>query len=268
MNSLTRIFAVVLRQVYLLRGSLTRLIPIFIWVALDMVLWGFLTRYLSGVAQAGFSFVPTFLGAVMLWNFCQRMMHGVTMAFFEDVWSRNFLNMFASPLRVGEYLTAQVATSILTSAFALVAMLLLASGFFGLSLFAYGSAMLPFLLILFLFGIAIGIVGCAVVLRWGPAAEWLVWPIPAILSPFACVFYPMAVLPHWMQVVASGLPPAYVFENIRTIMNGGQASSHDLMTGLVLGVLYIVIACLLFLRVYERAVRTGLIARYSAESIA
>jgi len=264
----TRIFAVVLRQIYLLRGSLTRFIPIFIWVALDMILWGFFTQYLSGVAQAGFSFVPTFLGAVMLWNFCQRMMHGVTMAFFEDVWSRNFLNMFASPLRVGEYLTAQVITSILTSALALVAMLLLASGIFGLSIFAYGSAILPFMLILFLFGIAIGIVGCAVVLRWGPAAEWLVWPIPAILSPFACVFYPLAVLPHWMQWIAGALPPAYVFENIRTIMHGGVASSSDLMVGLVLGMLYIVIASLLFIRVYDRAVRTGLIARYSAESIA
>ena len=268
MNSITRIFAVVLRQVYLLRGSLTRLVPIFIWVALDMVLWGFLTRYLSGVAQAGFSFVPTFLGAVMLWNFCQRMMHGVTMAFFEDVWSRNFLNMFASPLRVGEYLGAQVVTSILTSMLALAAMLVLGSGIFGLSLFAYGAAMFPFLLILFLFGIAIGIVGCTVVLRFGPAAEWLVWPIPAILSPFACVFYPLSVLPHWMQWIAQALPPAYVFENIRTIMNGGVASTHDLLIGMVLGALYILIACLLFIRVYHRAVRTGLIARYSAESIA
>lgn len=264
----TRIAAIVLRQFYLLRGSLTRLIPIFIWVALDMVLWGFLSNYLAGVAKAGFSFVPTFLGAVLLWNFCQRMMHGVTMAFFEDVWARNFLNMFASPLRVGEYLAAQVITSIMTSAMALIAMLLLATGVFGFSIFAYGSAILPFLLILFMFGIAIGVIGCTVVLRWGPAAEWLVWPIPAILSPFACVFYPLAVLPHWMQWIAGALPPAYVFENIRTIMHGGQASMADLATGAVLGVLYIVIACLLFVRVYNRAVRTGLIARYSAESVA
>lgn len=266
--SMTRIFAVVLRQYYLLRGSLTRLIPIFIWVALDMVMWGFLTHYLSGVAEAGFSFVPTFLGAVLLWNFCQRMMHGVTMAFFEDVWARNFLNMFASPLRVGEYLAAQVITSILTSMLALAAMLALGTGVFGLSLFAYGAAILPFLLILFLFGIAIGIVGCTVVLRFGPAAEWLVWPIPAILSPFACVFYPLSVLPDWMQWVAQALPPAYVFENIRTIMNGGTARLVDLWLGAGLGVLYILLACLLFVRVYQRAVRTGLIARYSAETIA
>lgn len=195
-------------------------------------------------------------------------MHGVTMAFFEDVWSRNFLNMFASPLRVGEYLGGQVVTAILTSLLALAAMLGLATGVFGLSMFAYGAAMLPFLLILFLFGIAIGIVGCTIVLRWGPAAEWLVWPIPAILSPFACVFYPLAQLPEWMQWMAQALPPVYVFENIRAIMHGGQASASDLMIGMGLGGLSIALACLLFIRVYGRAVRTGLIARYSAETIA
>ncbi len=264
--SITRIAAVVLRQLFLMRGSVARLIPIFIWVLLDMVLWGFLSHYLAGVAQAGFSFVPTFLGAVLLWDFCQRIMHGVTMAFFEDVWARNFLNMFASPLKVGEYLSAQVITSIITGVLALAAMLALASAF-GFSLAAYGVAILPFLGILFLFGIAIGILGCTVVLRFGPAAEWLVWPIPAIMSPFACVFYPLAVLPHGMQLVARALPPAYVFENIRAIMHGGTASPGDMMIGAGLGLFYIALACWVFLRVYRRAVRTGLIARYSAETV-
>ena len=38
---------------------------------------------------------------------------------------------------------------------------------------------------------------------------------PALLSPFAAVFYPLAVLPQWMQGVAHVLPPAYVFEGMR-----------------------------------------------------
>ena len=267
MNSLTRIAAVVLRQIYLMRGSVARLIPIFIWVLLDMVLWGFLSHYLAGMAQTGMQMVPTFLGAVLLWDFCQRIMHGVTMSFFEDVWSRNFLNMFASPLRVGEYLSGQVITSVMTGVLALAAMLLLATGVFGFSIFSYGVAILPFLGILFLFGIAIGIVGCAVVLRFGPAAEWLVWPIPAIVSPFACVFYPLSVLPGWMQAISRAIPPSYVFENIRAIVHGATASPGDLLKGAVLGLLYIALACLIFLRVYRRAVRTGLIARYSAETV-
>ena len=76
----------------------------FAWVAVDIVLWGFITRYLNTIASPGFNFVPVLLGAVLMWDFFTRVMQGVTMAFFEDVWSRNFLNIFASPLSIPEYL--------------------------------------------------------------------------------------------------------------------------------------------------------------------
>ena len=97
-------------------------------------------------------------------------------------------------------------------------MLVLATLVFGLSFFSYGLALVPFLLILFLFGITLGIFGSAVVLRFGPASEWFVWPIPALVSPFAGVFYPLSTLPQWMQLFAKLLPPAYVFEDLRTIV--------------------------------------------------
>lgn len=265
--SFSRIAAIWLRQFYLLKSSQTRIISVIIWVAIDMVLWGFFTHYLNDVTKGGVNFVTVLLGGILLWNFSQRVMFGVTMAFFEDVWSKNFLNLFGSPLAIREYLAGLVLTSIMTSAIALVAMLLLAIGIFGLSLFSYGIALLPFLFILFLFGIAIGVTGCTLVLRYGPAAEWLVWPIPALLSPLACVFYPVAALPEWMQMAAYALPPAYVFENVRAITSGQAASMGDMATGIALGCLYIGLAGLLFLRVYRRAVNSGLLARYSAESI-
>ncbi|HVB37734.1 MAG TPA: hypothetical protein VND92_04320, partial [Vicinamibacterales bacterium] len=93
--------AIVLRQAYLMRGSVARLVPLFAWVAVDMVLWGFITRYLNDVSRAGLNFVATLLGAVLLWDFFSRVMQGVTTAFLEDVWSRNFLNLFATPLSIG-----------------------------------------------------------------------------------------------------------------------------------------------------------------------
>jgi len=194
-------------------------------------------------------------------------MHGVTMAFFEDVWSRNFLNIFASPMTIAEYLAGLVTTSIATSAVGLLVMLVLATAVFGLSFFSYGGAFVPFLLVLFLFGIALGIVGCGIVLRLGPSAEWFVWPIPALLSPFAGVFYPVATLPQWMQLVARLLPPAYVFEGMRAIVMGGAVSRVSLVIGGVLAVIDVLIASVFFTRVYRQAVRTGLIARYSAESV-
>lgn len=262
-----RTAAVVLRQYYLVRVSASRLIPLFAWVAVDIVLWGFITKYLEAIASPGFRLVPTLLGAVVLWDFFSRVMHGVTMAFFEDVWSRNFLNVFASPLSIWEYTAGLVLSSIATSAIGLLVMLALATGFFGLSFFAHGAALVPSLLALFLFGIALGIAGCALVLRMGPAAEWFVWPIPGLLSPFAAVFYPVATLPAWMQYVAYALPPAYVFESMRAVVAGRPPATFALGMALVLAAGYVLLAGWFFAAIYGGAVRTGLIARYSAETV-
>jgi ABC-2 type transport system permease protein len=262
-----RVAAIVLRHFYLVRDSLSRVVPLFVWVAIDMVLWGFITRYLATASTFRFSLVSALLGAVLLWDFQARVMQGVTMAFFEDVWSRNFLNIFASPLRLSEYLGGLVLSSIATSAVGLVVMLAVATAAFGLSFAAYGLLLVPFLLVLFLFGIALGIAGTALVLRLGPSAEWFIWPIPAVLSPFACVFYPLATLPAWMQPVARLLPPAYVFEGMRAVMTRGAAPGAPLAIGALLAAFDILLACWIFRSVHRYAVRTGLVARYSAESV-
>jgi ABC-2 type transport system permease protein len=264
---LTRIAAIALRQVYLLRGSPVRVLPMIAWVAIDIVLWGFLSRYLTSITAAKFNFAALLLGAVLLWDFLGRVMQGVTMAFFEDVWSRNFLNLFATPLTISEYLGGLVLTGVTTSLLGLVAMVALATTVFGLSFFSYGVAIGPFFLILFLTGIALGILGCAVVLRFGPASEWLIWPIPAVLSPFAGVYYPVSTLPPWMQGIAHALPPSYVFEGMRAAVAGKGVDATDVAFGAGLAVVYVVVACAVFAGVYRYAIRTGLVARYSAETV-
>lgn len=267
MIHLRRIFAIILRQFYLVRGSLPRVLPLFAWSAIEIVLWGFITRYLNTVAEPGLNFIPILLGAVLFWNFFTRAMLGITMTFFEDVWSRNFLNLFATPMSIWEYLGGLVLSSIATSSIGLVVMFLVATLAFGLSFLTYGALIVPFLLVLFLFGIALGVFAIGIVLRFGPAAEWFIWPIPAILSPFAAVFYPVAVLPAWMQYVSRLLPPSYVFESARALLAGHPVSWPALLLSLALAVLDIFLAGWLFTRIYRHAVRTGLIARYSAETL-
>jgi ABC-2 type transport system permease protein len=265
--NLKRTAAIVLRQFYLMRGSPARILPMFAWVAIDILLWGFITRYLNTVAAPGVNFVPAMLGAVLLWDFLVRVMQGVTTTFFEDVWSRNFLNLFATPLSISEYCGGLVLSSIATSAFGLIVMLLLATTVFGLSFFVYGALLVPFLLVLFLFAVALGIFACAIVLRLGPAAEWLIWPIPALLSPLACVFYPRSALPVWMQYLARLLPPSWVFEAMRKVVSAGSPSPWTLLGSSALALFYVLLAGWFFTRVYRHAVRSGLIARYSAESV-
>jgi ABC-2 type transport system permease protein len=259
------IAAIILRQLYLMRSSPVRVFGMLVWVTIDIVLWGFITRYLNAVGGSGVNFVPALLGAVLLWDFCERIMQGVSTAFLEDVWSRNFLNLFSSPLSISEYVAALVVTSMITSSLGLAVMVLIATGVFHLQIFSQGLPLAAFVFVLFVFGITLGIVAISMVLRFGPASEWLLWPLAALLSPFAAVFYPVAILPAWMQWVAHALPPSYVFEGMRGLLRGYAFPARLLLLGAAVGAVELLSAGYLFRRVFRRAVRTGLLARYSAE---
>jgi ABC-2 type transport system permease protein len=265
--NLARIAAVPLRQFYLYRGSAARVVPLFAWVTIDMVLWGFMTKFLGSLAHTSYRFVPALLGAVLFWDFMTRVMQGVTGAFFEDVWSRNFLNVFATPITMPEYIAGLLVTSFATSLIGLAVMIAVATAAFGLNFAAYGAMLLPFVLVLFLTGMALGVAGIAIVLRFGPAAEWFIWPIPALLAPFACVYYPLATLPAPMQWMARLLPPSYIFEGMRAVVSGHTMNGAFLAAAFAFAIAYIFLAYWIFARVFRHAVKTGLIARYSAESV-
>ena len=265
MSGPRRIAGIALRQYYLLCASPARLLAVYAWVLIDIILWGFISQYLNLAAASEANFIPVLLGAVLLWGFFVRVMHGITTSFLEDVWSQNFLNLFASPLSIHEYIGGLVLISTAMSLTGLLATVVLATVAFGLRFFAYGLMLVPFLLILFLFGIALGIFGIALVLRFGPASEWLVWPMPAVVTPFAAVFYPVATLPDWMQWVSKLLPPSYVFEGLRTIVAGGSPPVGGLILGFILCALYIIAASWTFVRTYRTITRSGLLARYKAE---
>jgi ABC-2 type transport system permease protein len=265
--SIRPIAGLVLRQYYLFRSSPARLLPIFAWVAIDIVLWGFIARYLNQVSHNGLDFIGQLLGAVLFLDFFTRVMQGVTTAFFEDVWSRNFLNLFASSLTLRQYISALVITSIATSLIGMAAMLLIATSVFGLTLTTSLLSLSLTLLVLFVFGTALGVLACALVLRLGPASEWLVWPIPAILSPFAGVFYPLDTLHEWMRVVGKLMPPSYVFESLRAQLKGQPSDMHALLWAAGLALVQLLVCVWIFTRVHKLAVKSGLLARYSAEAV-
>jgi ABC-2 type transport system permease protein len=264
---LVRVGAVALRQYYLVRGSPVRVLPLVGWVTLDVTLWGFISKYLGTFSADGLSFVPKLLGAVVLWDFLMRVMQGFTIGFLEDVWSRNFLNMFASPISIPEYLSGLIVTTVVTSSLGLAAMIVLAGLAFGVSMASLGIFAAPLVLVLFVFGVSLGIAATALVMRLGPAGEWLVWPIPAVLAPFAGVYYPVSTLPTWMHPVSRVIPPSYVFESLRAVLAGQTPAPGDVGMAVGLAIVWLLAACGLFTLIFRHVVKTGLIARYSAETV-
>ncbi len=268
--SLSRTLAIFVRQLFLLKSNPTRLVSIFLWLIIDIIQWGFISKYLGSLGQATFGYVTVALGAIILWEFMGRIENGIMMAFLEDVWSQNLINFFASPLKVREYLGGLILTSITTGLAAFLAMVAVAGAAFGYHVLRIGFLLLPFMLILLLFGIAMGIFVSALIFRLGPSAEWLGWPIPLVLSIFAGVYYPVSTLPATLQTCAKLIPPAYVFETCRAVLAHGTLPvdfAWNLLAGALLSLAYLVATSLLFVGVYRKNLESGTIARFNAEAL-
>jgi ABC-2 type transport system permease protein len=213
-----RIAAMVSRYVYLLRSSWPRLLELIYWPAVQMLMWGFLQLYIAQnagfFARAG----GTFIGAVLLWDILFRGQLGFSVSFLEEMWSRNLANLMMSPLKPIEFVLSMMTMSIIRLLIGMVPVSLLAIGFFGFNLYSLGLALAAFFLNLILTSWAVGIVVSGVIIRNGLGAENLAWTIIFLLMPLTCVYYPVAVLPHWLQLVAWSLPPTYVFEGMRALL--------------------------------------------------
>ena len=256
-GSLQRICALVLRHIYLWRSSVMRLVDSIYWPAVQMVMWGFMTQYLlpqaSFVAQAA----GVLLSGLLLWEVVVRGNLSLSIAFLEEIWSRNLGHLFVSPIRSWELAAGIIVASLLRTLLGMIPVSLMAWAFFGYSIYTLGLPLLAFFVILQMFSWSIGLAMSGLVMRVGQSAESFAWAAVFVLMPVSGVYYPISVLPHWLQVVAWGLPPAYIFEGMRSIML--EKTVHWDMLGVAFGLsaVYLVIGFQVFQWFFRSSRRAG-----------
>jgi len=257
-----RIAAVCIRYLYLYKRSAARLMEVFYWPLLDLLLWGFITLYLAKYKKNLPNFVAFLLGALILWDILFRSQQGISVSFLEDVWSRNFLNLFASPLRPGEYIVSLMIMSVFKILIAGTVMSLLAWLFYSFNFFLIGISLVPFILSLVMLGWAIGIATMSFILRLGQEAEILAWGIGLLFQPVSAVFYPVSVLPRVLRGIARAVPASYVFEGMREVINnGGRFALRELALALGLSAVYLAAALILFHHTFKVVKKKGLLTR-------
>ena len=252
-----RINAMVLRYLYLLRSSWSRLLELIYWPAMQLFVWGFLQFY---VAQNSGFFARAsgvFIGAVLMWDILFRGQLGFSVSFLEEMWSRNLSNILISPLRPVEFVCALMIMSLIRLAIGMVPVTLLAMAFFGFNLYGLGLALAAFFANLILTSWAVGIVVSGVLLRNGMGAESLAWTLMFVLMPLTCIYYPVSVLPDWLQLVAWALPPTYVFEGMRALVMEQVFRADLMVAAFALNALYFAAAVLAFLELLKSARRVG-----------
>lgn len=247
----------VLRNLYLLRHSGPRILEVFYWPAVQMVLWGFITQFFvtnsSWLAQAS----GVLLAAVLLWDVLFRSQLGVSLGFFEELYSRNLGHLFVSPLRPYELIAALLTISMLRTLIGVGTAALLAIPLYEFSIFSLGLSLLGFFFNLLVMGWAIGLMVAALVLRYGLGAESLAWVAIFALAPVSGIYYPIAVLPNWLQVIAWALPSSHVFEGMRAVLIEERVMMGHLLAAIGLNILYLAIGAGLFLYAFKAARRRG-----------
>lgn len=267
--SVRRILAVMLRQAYLYKRTFHRWLEILYWPALDITLWGFITIYFSKRAGAGNVVIMTILGALILWDILFRAQQSVAVGFLEDTWSRNILNIWASPIRASEYVTGQILVGIIRVAIGASVAIVLGWFFYGFSFFSIGLPLIPFIIALAVMGWSVGVVTTALILRLGQGAEELAWALAFLFQPFSAVFYPVSVLPGWVQAISHAIPASHVFQGLRHwIGTGSFPSEHgpfpagQLAWALGLDAVYALVAWAVFAWALKQVRDRGLLSRY------
>lgn len=266
--SLRRIFAVVARVLYVLRGNPYRLLDILYWPSMEMCLWGFLSISLRGQSlvpgnSASASFAANaagiLIGGMLLWDILNRGSLGVSVSFMEELWSRNLGQLFVSPIRPGEYIVSLLILSILRTVAGVLPAALLAIPFYGYSVFGMGPPLLAFFALLLAAGWSVGIFCMSLILRIGQGAENLAWVAIFFVAPLSGIYYPIGVLPHVLQPVAWCLPSSWVFEGMRSVVYDHHFSWPYFWTAAGLDVFYLAVSIAVFLRTFQVARERGLL---------
>lgn len=255
--SARRVGAMVLRYLFLLRGSWPRLFELAYWPTVQVILWGFISRFLttnsSWVAQAG----GVLIAAVLLWDCLFRAQLGVSLSFLEEMWSRNLGHLFVSPLRPAEWVIALMTMSLIRTLIGVMPAALIAIPFYGYSVFGLGLPLAFFFANLLIMGWWIALIIIGLILRYGMGAESLAWMAIFLLAPVSAVYYPLATLPAWLQPVALALPSAHVFEGMRAVLFQHRFPLGELAAAAGLNLVYMVIAGFIFSGFFALARRRG-----------
>jgi len=254
-----RIFAILLRYLYLLRGSWPRIVEQMYWPTVQMIIWGFITQFFmtnsDWVAQA----TGVLLSAVLLWDVLFRSQLGVSVPFMEELFARNLGHLFASPLRPSEFILALLSISLLRTLLGVGTAAVLAIPLYHISVFEMGLPLVAFFASLLVFGWSVGLMIASLLLRYGLGVDSLAWASIFALAPVSGIYYPIATLPDWLQPVAWALPTSHVFEGMRKVLFEGVFDTGMFFSATGLNVLYLILGAWIFHRTFQSARNRGLL---------
>ena len=245
-----KIYGLSLRHIYLIKSSFPRILDLIYWPSIQVFLWGFISKFFTISSSYYNNTVGVILTAAILYDFLFRSSISYNMMFLEEIWSRNFTNLFIAPIKISEIIAALTITAIFRTMIGLVPAVLLAIPLFGVSIFKLGIPLFFLLIALYIFGISLGLLVTAGLLRFGPSFENIAWASLFFLAPLGCIYYPIEILPNFLQIIAKILPLVHIFEEMRNILINQTVNNVAILKGLFISLIYFFIGVAIFYAAY------------------
>lgn len=258
---LLRIKGIIAQNLFYLRHSLEDIIDAFFWPLMDVIIWGFMTVYFVGLGGPVAGVITFLMAGLILWNIVWRAQQDVSLTLMKNVWSRNIFNLFISPLTPREFIAATMILGFLKIFLTLSLVSMIAFFLYSFNLLSLGFYLLPFFVSLIAFAWAVGICITGLIIRFGTRIQAFAWSLILLFQPISAVFYPVSVLPPFMQKIALFLPTAHIFEGMREVLKTGTLSSEHLIWALALNVVYLIFSGWFFIFMFEKAREKGKLAK-------
>ena len=255
--SWNKIYALSLRHIYLIKGSFPRILDLIYWPTIQIFLWGFISKFFTLNSTYYENTVGIILSAAILYDFLFRSSISYNMMFLEEIWSRNFTNLFIAPIKIKEIIAALTFTAIFRTLIGLVPAALLAIPLFGVSIFKIGVPLIFLLISLYIFGVTLGLLVTSGLIRFGPSFENIAWASLFFLAPLGCIYYPVEILPVWLQLIAKLLPLVHLFEEMRSILIDNIVNYHSILKACLISLVYFIIGIIVFYVSYDGAKKRG-----------
>ena len=251
--NINKMYGLFLRHFYLIKGSLPRILDLIYWPTIQIILWGFISKFFSIYSDYYNNTVGIILTCAILYDILFRSSISFNMLFLEEVWSRNFTNLFIAPLRLREIIVSLIFTALVRTLIGLVPAIILTSPLFGVSILKLGLPLLLLFLSLYIFGITLGLFVSAGLIRFGPSFENIAWSSLFLLAPLGCIYYPIEILPSFFQLIAKALPLVYIFDEARNILINDFVNYDNIKYAYLLNIIYLIIGIGLFYRSFLKA---------------
>lgn len=256
--NLGRVWALVVRHLYNLRHNLDNLSDSFYWPAIDILSWGLTFRYVQEASVGIPKVIVMMLSALIFWQVVWRGQYEITRSFLEEIWNRNLVNIFTSPLTVNEWIAGVIALGMIKMFFTFLFSAFLAWVLYLVNIFAFGFLIIPFLLCLLMMGWWVGLIVTGILVYFGQNIQTLAWAGVYLIFPFSAIYYPVSSLPIWAQRISAFVPTSYIFEGMRELVLTGNFSSSKLAMSFFLNILYFILATLFFKFIFKKSKEKGL----------